>query len=69
MTPSPNLHENEQNDADGDVGGEKDIAAPEKNPSSQVKSDLGENGANKSQQRHPESPSDRNSEMLSDINR
>ena len=69
MTPSPNLHENEQNNADRDVGSEKDITAPKKNPSSQVKSDLRENGANKSQQRHPESPSDRNSEMLSDIDR
>ena len=69
MTPSPNLHENEQNNADGDVGSEKDITAPKKYPSSQVKSNLGENGAHKSQQRHPKSPPDRNGEMLGDIDR
>ena len=69
MTPAPNLHENEQDNTDGDVCCEKYIAAPQENPSSEVQSDLGQNATNKGKERHPEAPPDGDSEVLGDIDR
>ena len=67
MTPTPDLHQDEEYDAHGDVRSEENVAAPEKHPAAKIEADLSEYGASKGQQRQPEAHSNGQLEMLGDI--
>ena len=67
MTPTPDLHQDEEDDAHGDVGGEEHVAAPEKHPAAQIEANLSEYGASERQQRQPEAHSNGQLKVLGDI--
>ena len=67
MAPSPDLHKDEQDNTDGDIGSKHDIAAPEKHPAPQEETNLCQDSSNEGQQGHPEAPSDGNLEVLRHI--
>ena len=63
MTPAPYLHQNEEDDHDGDIGRKEHITAPEEHPLLQAKTQLRQKGSDEIQKGHPESPSNRDPEL------